>query len=360
LTESTAPTPSTLLLHDGELADVRALLACLDEPWLERRGGPRPEDLGQPWLLVIGTPERLLDRAWLGSNPAAQQIAVCDRDSRTLQTSLKRARVGLMVRRPVHPEVLRALLLRALYRGPEKRRAARVAIGAPVIVRAGLRKQSALLADLSAGGCRLLSPRPLEPGKLVKVLVPKEVSGGKAFALRGRVLRRSEQPSGDPAYALSFGTLRAGTCELLRRTIQAHAAGPAKLATPAPATARPAAPADAPAPATVARRAALAEEADHVLVGRDISISGMRVDPSPLLGLGRDVRLAIHAGAGDEPLVVTAKVHRDEGEQGVVLRFHQLSESASHQLHAVIDQLPLLEPSRDGGGIVSKILSGPA
>ena len=105
---------------------------------------------------------------------------------------------------------------------------------------------------------------------------------------------------------------------------------------------------------------ALAEEAERVLMGREISISGMRVDPSPLLGLGDDVRLAIHAGSQEQPLVVTAKVHRDDGDRGVVLRFHQLDRVASKLLDEVLDELPVIEPSRRDSGagmIVSEILA---
>ena len=356
---SEATLPNTLLLHDGELADLRELLEALDQPCVERLGGPLPDDLGELWGLVVGTPPRLLDPQWLASNPDAPQIAICDRDSRTLQASLRRAKVELMVRRPVHPAVLRALLLRALYRGPEKRRAVRVGIGAPVSLRVGLRKQMALLADLSAGGCRLLSPRVLETGRAVKLLVPKEISGGKAFSLRGSVLRRSEQPLGDPAYTLRFGAMRSGTRELLKRTIAAHASGPAKLAAPVPEAAQPVAP---PSPAPP-RQSELAREADRVLMGREISISGMRVDPSPLLGLGNDVRLAIHASAGEPPLVLTAKVHRDDGDEGLVLRFHGLDDAATRRLNAVIGELPVVAPSRRGPGdgrIVSEILAGSA
>lgn len=360
MTAPNGSSPPTLLLHDGELGDLRQLLAELEQPWVERLGGPAPGDLGELWGLVIGTPQRLLDPQWLGSNPDSEQIAICDRDSRTLVASLRRARVGLMVRRPVHPAVLRGLLLRALYRGPEKRRARRVSVGAPVVLRVGLRKQTALLADLSLGGCRLLSPRPLEPGRNVKLLMPVGVSAGKAFALRGSVLRRSEQLPGDPAYTLRFGSMRAGTLELLKRTVAAHASGPAKLdpSVPMPATPRSAAP--RPAVAAPATNPELQREADRILLGREISIAGMRVDPSPLLGLGSDVRIAIHVGSGGDPLVLTARVHRDEGDEGLLLRFHALDPSATSRLHAVLAALPVEAPQGGGGRIVSEILTGSA
>ena len=42
---------------------------------------------------------------------------------------------------------------------------------------------------------------------------------------------------------------------------------------------------------------ALGEEATRVLMGRDISFGGMRVNPNPLLKVGENVRLAIHVTA---------------------------------------------------------------
>lgn len=83
---------------------------------------------------------------------------------------------------------------------------------------------------------------------------------------------------------------------------------------------------------TDARRAyghrviALAEDATRVLLGRDISLGGMRVDPNPELGPGDRLRLAIHVRARSEPLVVSARVIRDDGEQGLVLEFQSLSD----------------------------------
>jgi len=395
--------PPTLLLHDGELDDVRQLLGALGKAFVERRGSLRPEDGEVAWELVVLTPRQALDPELLNMHPRPAMIAICDRDSRTLRTSLRRAGVQTMVRRPVHPAALRALVLHALYRGPERRRTARVSIGAPVGLRSGLRGRSVILADLSIGGCRLLSTQELEPGRTVRLSIPAEVGGGKAFSLSGRVLRRLEQVAGDPAYAVKFEKPSRGQCTHLHRTLASHASGPAQLEaetleqpaspesspqtppiaaeTPARSPDRTGAAAqqperrevvpatdDAPCDATPPgkdeqREVALAEEADRVLMGREISLSGMRVDRSPLLGVGDDVRLAIHAGSQGQPLLVTAKVHRDDGDRGIVLRFHQLDPTATKQLDAVLDELPVIEPSRRDSGagmIVSEILGGVA
>ncbi|MGH0031949.1 MAG: hypothetical protein ACQGVC_19335, partial [Myxococcota bacterium] len=140
-------TPVTLLFHDGELGDVRDLLGELGTPFVERRGTLLPEDRARPFDLAIATPQRMLGLHFDPGQPRPTQIAVCDSDTRSLRNSLRRAGIQLMVRRPVHPAALRAIVLHSLYRGPERRRSVRVSVGAPVRFRAGWRQRAAVLAD---------------------------------------------------------------------------------------------------------------------------------------------------------------------------------------------------------------------
>lgn len=400
---------AALLYHDGELADVRSLLAELGAAFVERRGALLPEDQGAEFGVVIATPRRMLAGRFDAGRGGPTKIAICDSDTRGLRNSLRRAGIQLMVRRPVHPAVLRALVLHALYRGPEKRRHVRVGVGAPVRFRRGLRQRPAILADISLGGCRLLTPYPVEPGRSIRLLLPPEVTGGKPFKLKGRIARHSEDAEGHVLTA-RFESLRPRQLERLKEVIQTHASGPATfepataagLADPpaaAPARQAPAstpprpaparAPVAAPSPARVAptpaiapahaapadtsgdrrnaprhamdrRVIALGEAATRVLMGRDISLGGMRVNPNPLLVVGQDVRLAIHVRDQDLPLVVTAKVHRDDGERGIVLRFHRLEPASSRLLDRMLETLPVTEPDGDDPDaclIVSEILA---
>ena len=365
-----APRQATLLVHDGELSDVRALLGELALPFAERRGALAANDLAQRWGLVLCTPQRLSGLKFEGSPPT--RIAICDRDSRTLRGALRRAGVEWMVRRPVHPAALRGLILHALYRGPERRRDARSFVGAPVSVRRWLRRQRAILADLSLGGCRLLTDRPIEEGRHIAVWLPPEIAGGRGLALRARVLRHGrERDGGDYLISASFERLGKRKLELLRGVLESFADGPAILADGETAMLRGPRPepaesgADAPpvaaassCPATPKRGVSLDDQAARVLLGREISIGGMRVDRDALLRVGQDVRLALHVASLDAPLVVTARVHRDEGARGMVLRFHALSPDDTRHLTALVDALPAIEPGAKGeaGLVVSEIL----
>jgi hypothetical protein len=318
----------------------------------------------------------------------------------------------MLVRRPVHPATLRALLVHALYRGPEKRRAARVRIGAPVAYRAGWRQRPAILMDLSIGGCRLLVDRRLERGSAFTLNLPADVAGGKAFRVKGEVLHVTTDPEETAAQFVTsarFASLRQGQIAKLKAAISAHSEGPATFegapplpgappdACPMPAKFVPSAPApaarvvsevgvvsevrpsgeasavadDAPlalAEAAVERRemprraldrriVSLSEEAARVLMGRDITVGGMRVDRHPTLSVGADVQLAVHTTTRTTPLVVRAKVHRDDGDRGLVLRFHALSPDATQYLNEVMDHLPLADLDAEGQGcLVTEIL----
>ena len=383
----------TLLVHDGELADLHALLEELGTRFTERLGALEAEDHQAAWHLIVGTPQRMLALPLQARGISQKRIAVCDQDSRTLRNSLRRAGIDLMIRRPVHPAALRALLLHALYRGPEKRRLPRASIGAPVRYRTGWRQHPAILADLSLGGCRLLTRQPAQRNERIRVLLPADLAGGRGLSLKARVLRMGSsagQPSETTALIAKFDGLGARAMKKLGAILEAYASGPAKLdqATAAQAAASaPAPPATEhprPAPSTpptstvseILRKSRdrrsqtrhaidplvvqLKDEAARVLVGRDISVGGMRVDPNRRLSVGQTLRIAIHVNGMDAPLIVTSQVQRDDGRDGLALRFVELSPETENGLARAIEELPLLAPTGDErapGFVVSEILT---
>jgi hypothetical protein len=360
-----SPRPEVLVLHDGELGDVCALLGELGVEFVELQADPGPEHLRAQWDVVVGTPRRLLP---FRDADRAVRIGVLERGSKTLVAMLQRTGVELVVRRPVHAAALRLLLLHALYRGPEKRRARRVSVGAPLRFRAGLLRRPGLLADVSESGCRLLTTYRAGRGQRLRVLVPGELTReGRSFALPGRVLRCGAAP-GDAGgaesrlrtVALVFDDLPRKTAGRLRQLVSRFEKGPAVLEHgDAPAASRTRERRQAPRCAYECRVIALGEGATRVLLGRDISLGGMRVEPNPSLEVGDDLQIALHVRARAEPLVVRAVVDRDDGERGLVLRFRDLPETASDYLRKMVSYLPILAMRGDGasdGVIVTEIL----
>jgi hypothetical protein len=376
-----------LLLHDGELADVRAVAESLGAKVVECAPGEAPPD----WDVVVASARHARDTYPRSTRLRAVRVAVLDSSSRTLRNLVRRAGMDLIVRRPVHPAALRLLLLHALYRGPE-RRSRRVAVGAPVRFRSGLRRRDGVLADLSMRGCMILSPRPMRVGQGVVVWVPDATNEGRSFAVRGAVVRILSGASGERGFGVDFGVVSKHLVTPLKASVAAYLEGPAAHAgfdagmtqplASAPLLVQAPTPVEAPAKVAPAhpderrereRRAydgrrvvALGEEAARVLIGRDLSTGGMRVDPTPHLAIGQQLQIAIHAGAGQTPLVVPAEVVRDDGARGFGLRFVGLDEAAERYLAKMVDSLP--DPgatagataSDDGEIVISQIVDPPA
>jgi hypothetical protein len=397
--------PITLLIHDGELEDVRDLLEELEVSFIERDGAPTSEDGRTSWDLVIATPKRMLDFEVPESFPSPVRIAVFADGARTLRNMLKRETIEFLVRRPVHPAALRLLILHALYRGPEKREGPRVTIGVPIRFRIGWRWRRAILVDLSPRACRLLSSDRMRRGDRVELNLPPELTGRSALLLTGRVMRcRNAAPgrSRRNTIAVDFEALSREAVQRLQAMVEFYASGPAAL--PSSITERYAQGDEKSPPARGATRAdrvrsqetpsdesgadatpdegteakreargirgerrhygrrviALGDEIARVLIGRDLSVGGMRVDPHPSLSVGDTLQIAVYARTGEQPVVVSAEVSRDDGDEGHALQFRDLSLTARHCLVRMVESLPYLEVQEaDDEGervVVSEIL----
>jgi hypothetical protein len=106
---------------------------------------------------------------------------------------------------------------------------------------------------------------------------------------------------------------------------------------------------------------AFGKRALRVLVGRDLSVGGMRIDPLPGLHLGDRLHLAIYGDAGESPFLVWATVHRDDGERGMALSFDSLPDEMAGRLDRLVGALPAVESLHDTeaqamGTVMSEIL----
>lgn len=379
------------------------------------------------------------------------RLVVVEEDSNSLREQLRRCGFDYLIRRPVHPEALRLLLLRCLYRGDERRREPRVAVGFDVTFRTGLKTRRAVLADLSIRGCRLVSEAAIDTGRRIRVNVPEALETGDPVAITGRVLRVDRPSESDRAHlytaAIVFDEMSVDARQALEMVIEDLSMGPATLrrglkqlavlapvvppfarsmtrpsdetldfeaiddgaATPTDAPEQPAAPVEAEAetgseaepskqaeievdmlavsPSEAAqdvdaveavdsegsdrrseRRAAysrtvpaFSKRALRVLVGRDISTGGMRIDPLPGLEIGDRLHLAIYGDAGESPFLVWATVRRDDGDSGMALAFDAIDREISERLERLVGSLPAVESLHDTeaeamGTVVSEIL----
>ncbi|HEU4430677.1 MAG TPA: PilZ domain-containing protein [Myxococcota bacterium] len=408
-----AKTPPLLVLDDGELDDVVELLNELGVEHGHLRGAAIPAQIAPPDRVIVTTPRRaMLTKDWPRSAP--YRIAVVTEDSNTLRAMLRRVGFDLLLRRPVHPYALRLVLLRGLYAGEEKRREERVAVGIEIQFRSGFRRKRALIADLSQRGCRILGEKPLALGTRIHLPLPPELSPS-ALVLPCKVVRASAKPESDGRFemGLAYENLSREKLIEVRALLKrlSDAAGmedarvlamkaPARAPAPAPtplaartpdASARPpvaARPAPAPAFASAPKnppsapekpvpmadrrqhpRASysgkvprLDDEADSVLLGRDLSVGGMRVEYHPNLQIGDVLELAVYGLPREEPIVVKARVAQDSGD-GLGLAFDNVEPVVQARLERLVTRLPSVESLQSGevgglGSVVSRVLSG--
>ena len=378
-----------LLIDEGELDDVHALLEALGADPLRQRTPELPGFSFSGWeqpprLVVAGARSAL--RLSVGPNVEAQgivTIAILDSASQTLSGMLRRQGFRYLVRRPVHREALKLLLLRGLFRGRERREAPRVPLGCEIALRLGLSRKPATLLELSRSGCRLLAAEWLDPGDRLGLRIPSAVTGNRPLGLAARVVRserrRGTEPEQRVALALRFDRLGDEQRARLEALITAHALGPPPLAryegieavrdgdveAPAEGAADPAALERRRGPRAPHRTEVLALDPDlrrvrHSLLGVDLSLAGIRVEPHPDLALGDCVKLALYDAACDRSLTVEAEVARDDGPRGLWLRFPALDSEAERDLERILARAPQIESSAsapDEGLVVAELLS---
>lgn len=411
--------PEVLLVDDGELSDVADILEELEIPFQRLRGGEISEDIPPPSGLLVATPRRA-NFVRRGSPPGARpgrpvRIIVVEEDSNAMRRMLRRMGFHLLVRRPTHPEVWRLLIRRAVYQGNERRLASRVTAGSSVTLTGSSIDCSALLVDISNRGCRLLVRDGVAINSRMHLEVPTDEATSDSISLTGRVHRieRCETPDGRPGYTtvVLFDGLATATQVQLARLLNHWSAGPSSYSsgletTPMPA--RSGGPGgltldDETDPAIRAnvdvgvrvdgsdgtgdlegvqaverrhnRRAAFsdrivamsdendadAEPRRRVLLGRDLSRGGMRVERLEGLGLGDSFRLALYGPSNLDPFLLRAVVIRDDGVDGFALRFENVSDGIANELEKMVACLPDIESLEEGeaaslGSVISEIL----
>ena len=98
-----------------------------------------------------------------------------------------------------------------------------------------------------------------------------------------------------------------------------------------------------------------------VLMGRDLSAGGMRIERLPGIALGERFRLALYGPSPLEPFEVSARVIRDDGEEGLALAFEAVDPAVAEALEKLVACLPDVESleeeeSHAMGAVLSELL----
>jgi c-di-GMP-binding flagellar brake protein YcgR len=414
--------PSVLLLDDGELNDVARLLDRSSVPYTRRRGSEVGDDIAPPMHLLITTP-RHASKVRPGSSPGASpgrpvRIIAVEEDSPSLRRMLRTMGFSLLVRQPAHGEVWRLLIQRALYQGDERRRDTRLPIGTQI--RVGGESQSSdttapnrssILVDISNRGCHFVGEEPFVIGARVAFKLGERITGSSAIELSGEVVRAIvSTDNGIKTYrcGMAFDPhLDDATRLQLARMINSKIIGPLSLSPrPDPELSLPTCDShalpglelddetDPPVSTDFEVDLAVSQDASSlngeeqrrknhrgdyfqrvetecldpgsdlgtsVLMGRDLSATGMRVERFADAEIGAQLTLAIYGPSETEPLYIDAEIMRDDDERGIALRFSNLSRETAAILEKFVACLPAVESLEDGeaaslGAVLARVL----
>jgi hypothetical protein len=312
-----AELPHALVLDDGELPDVRAALTAIGVRFADAVEGDGEREVP----LLVTTAARAKALCETPATPRHHlHLVVAGPDD----GSLIGVPCDFAIRRPVAASLLRLLAERAGYEGPERRRALRVAIGAPVLVRVGESSREAILAQVSASGCGLVASHSFETNARLVIGIPSELTAPRSLALPGRVLgaRRTTTADGETwDISVAFDTLPLGD----RVTLRALMAGqPIDFRPRGHAGVDEAGPTSRPRISLRRRRLGGARGGSRIVIGRGLSARGMRVERDPLLQDGDEIMLTLHGGSEAEPVTLPAAVRADAGGTHWFLAFSEL------------------------------------
>jgi len=93
------------------------------------------------------------------------------------------------------------------------------------------------------------------------------------------------------------------------------------------------------------RLTALSDRTPHLLVARDLSAEGLRVDLLHWAEIGSELRISFPVPGAGPPIAVAARVARHDGAHGTLLRFEAI---VPEQRDAIGRLLTLLHPLPDG------------
>lgn len=351
--------PDVLIIDDGELILVRKLLRELGVAYWHL-AGKSIQSLPEAKRVLIAS-SKLASRLRLsrtrpkpGEGPT--WIAVVPSGSKSQSRVLRQAGFDFLVPDNVHPAPLRLLLARGIYDGANTQRVRRVPFGGEATYVSRLIRHKVMLVDISPRGCRFLTKRPPRRGADITIQIP---CGDSPLQLSGKVVRLAPggQEGGaveETSVGMHFAPITGIKKERLKALLLEHWNGPqayGDLSRVRYHTGDDNSVLDTSAgqPRAVFDQSvdAFCTGTTRVLVSRDLSEGGLRVEPGSGLQVGTRLRLALPVGKREEPVLIEAHVARDEGEKGMVIFFDWMDQTERCRLKGLIETLPKIHALRD-------------
>jgi hypothetical protein len=389
--------PSVLILDDGELERLQWVLERLGADFERFRGEDIPSELAPPRDLLITSGRRAMRMPRIAAPPegiaAPFWVCIYDIDFRPLRERLKALGVHFLIHGEVDADAVRLFLLQLLHRGAERRRCRRIPVECEVELEVGVDRRKVKLVEISGETCRFVADQDIPSGARVTLRLPTSLTGGAPYDLSARRVRASACTASSGALALSIVVGFADLEPEARAQLDRLLAGEQRGTRVTPLAEEPLMTFDEEALAAVEpavssddateswdplrdgerrehprhvydrRVEALRwndDEGPRVALGKDLSLSGVRVVTSSRPQVGAHVTLALYGAPREEPVVLEAEVVRVSGAESS-LRFVGLRERERQQLVKLAGAGPILEALQEDPGerlVVARVLSG--
>jgi len=358
--------PSVLVIDDGELDRVQAVLARMPIDWLRCAEPDSGIALERPNDLIISSGPRAMRMPVLAGGTQPLWICIYDQDFLPLRERLRDLGVHFLVSGDLAPHAFQLFVRQLLHRGQERRAVRRIPLQCEVQLATGRQRMTARMIELSRESCVISAGCTLVSKQHVSLVLPAEHTGTDDLPITGTVIRATSGPnagdhttavigftSSDPRVIAHLQDLLSGN--VLGTQVTPLAAEPASTAGPA-AESWLSGGFDDVRPEQVERRGAArrgydrrvdaicwqGESEPQALLAKDLSLTGLCISACSELPLRSQVGLALYGRTREEPLFVRAEVVRRDIDQ-MGLRFLGLSPGQTLALGRLISAAPAVE-----------------
>jgi len=359
--------PRVLVIDDGELDRVQAVLERLSIDWLRCAEPDSGVVLERPSDLIISSGPRAMRMPSLAGEGSPIWLCVYDQDFLPLRERLRNLGVHYLVSGDLAPHAFGLFLRQLLNRGEERRSVRRIPLQCDVQLTVGRARSSARMLELSRESCVMSTSDPLAVDQRVSLRLPAEYANDGDLDVTGTVVRATAADRGratiavvgfdvrDPRVIAHIQALLSGNV-LGTLVTPLHEEPGTEAAEPAAETWLTSHGFEDAKPNQIERRGAARQpyarrvesvrwagaSEPQAWLAKDLSLTGLCVAaPSPL-PLRSQLGVALYGRSREEPLFVRAEVVRCEGEE-MGLRFLDLSSIQVAGLERLLAGAPIVE-----------------
>jgi hypothetical protein len=359
--------PSVLVIDDGELDRVQAVLERMSVDWLRCAEPDGGVALERPSDLIISSGPRAMRMPALCGPGDPLWLCVYDQDFLPLRERLRDLGVHYLVSGELAPHAFGLFLRQLLNRGEDRRLVRRIPLHCDVQLVTRRDRRAARMLELARESCLFATGGDLAIGERVTLRFSGERPGDFAHEISGGVIRANPVRGAEHQVTAVVGFDESGPREnaYLRELLAGNVLG--TQVTPLREEPRVAAEVVAAEswlgpqiedvqPDEVERRAAPRQAYDRRVeairwagasepqawLAKDLSLTGMCVTAASPLPLRTQLSVALYGRSREEPLFVRAEVVRRVGEE-MGLRFLHLSSVQTAGIERLLAAAPIVE-----------------